>query len=289
MTTTTNKLPGTAGRIAELYGNNIALHSMYDQVGSGFYHSFMAFDTAEVDEIVTAAASRKGGSLLELACGSGRITLPLLDDGWTDVTGLDLSPAMLDLLNERLAGRRADGKPAEVKTVHGDMTDFDLGRTFDVIVLAATAVWNIDADGRAKLFDCVRRHLNPNGVFLFTALAIPGFEEAPAPFEYTSVFVTQDDTSPVLCTFIDHVDPSGLRCTSVLCNRISDGSVSDAAIYSAWTHLVPLPELENKELPAAGLTALNSAEVVNKHQITRASRSSARQRVLYEAGLANAW
>lgn len=286
-TTTTRELPGTAGRIAQLFGDGMSFHGMYDEAGSGFYHSFTAFDTAEVDEIVKAAEPHQGGSLLELACGSGRITLPLLDSGWRDVTGLDFSPAMLDLLAERLAARKAEGKPAEVKSVHGDMTDFNLGRTFDVIVLAATAVWNIDADGRAKLFDCVRRHLAPGGVFLFTAMAIPGFEEAPAPFEYTSVFVTQDDTSPILCTFLDHIDPSGLRCTNVLCNRITDGAVTDTAMYTAWTHLVPLPELENRELPAAGLKVLSSSEVVNKHQITKASRSSARLRMLYEVTLAD--
>jgi len=284
--TTTRELPGTAGRIAELFGNGMSFHGMYDEAGSGFYHAFTAFDTAEVEEIVKAAEPHLGGSLLELACGSGRITLPLLDAGWTDLTGLDFSPRMLELLDERLAARKLEGKPAEMRTVHGDMTDFDLGRTFDVIVLAATAVWNIDAEGRAKLFGCVRKHLNPGGVFVFTAMAVPGFEEAPAPFEYTSVFVTQDDTSPIMCTFIDHIDPSGLRSTNVLCNRIGDGTVTKTEMYTAWTHLAPLAELENTELPAAGLRVARSAEVVNKHQITRSSRSSARLRMIYEAGLA---
>jgi hypothetical protein len=45
--------------------------------------------------------------------------------------------------------------------------------------------------------------------------------------------------------------------------------------------------LENRELPAAGLKVLSSSEVVNKHQITKSSRSSARMRMLYEATLAD--
>ena len=76
------------------------------------------------------------------------------------------------------------------------MTDFSLGQRFEVIVLGATAVWNLDPEARAKLFRCVREHLTPNGVFLFTAMAVPGFEEATAPFEYTSVFVTRTTGLP---------------------------------------------------------------------------------------------
>lgn len=286
MTSTTKQLPGTAGRIADVYGSGVTFHGMYDDEGSGFYHTFMSSDTAEVDEIVAAAASRKGGALLELACGSGRVTFPLMDDGWADVTALDYSPAMLELLNSRLTERKQAGQSPEVSVVHGDMMDFDLGRKFDVIVLAATAVWNVEADGRAKLFNCVRQHLAPGGIFLFTVMEVPGFDEAPAPFEYTSVFATEDAVSPVLCTFIDYIEPTGLRATNVLCNRVVDGQVTETAMYTAWTHLVPLPELEQAELAAAGLRLAQSVEVNSRHQITRSSRTSARRRLLWEAALA---
>ena len=44
--------------------------------------------------------ARYGGPALELACGSGRLTIPLAEEG-VDIEGLDLSPAMLALAREK--------------------------------------------------------------------------------------------------------------------------------------------------------------------------------------------
>ena len=64
-------------------------------------------------------ARQWGGPVLELACGTGRLTLPLARDGH-EVLGLGASRAMLDA-----ARRKAAGLP--VRFVLGDMRDFDLG------------------------------------------------------------------------------------------------------------------------------------------------------------------
>ena len=43
--------------------------------------------------------AKKAGRVLELACGTGRVTLPMAKAG-ARVTGLDLVPAMLDTARE---------------------------------------------------------------------------------------------------------------------------------------------------------------------------------------------
>ena len=79
-------------------------------------------------------ARQTGGPILELACGTGRLTIPPARDGH-EVVGLDLSLAMLNA---------AKAKAAKVKIsfVQGDMRNFDLQRRFPLIVPPATR-WRI--------------------------------------------------------------------------------------------------------------------------------------------------
>jgi SAM-dependent methyltransferase len=61
-------------------------------------------------------------SVLEPGCGSGRMLDAVAHRG-IEVTGIDLSPAMVELSRARLGDRGA--------VVVADMTNFDPGRTFD--------------------------------------------------------------------------------------------------------------------------------------------------------------
>lgn len=69
---------------------------------------------------VIAAAVPAGASLLELGCGAGRVTHPLLERGFA-VTAVDESAQML----ARVRGAR---------TVQSPIESLDLGETFDVVM-----------------------------------------------------------------------------------------------------------------------------------------------------------
>ena len=49
-------------------------------------------------------ARSKGGPVLDVACGTGRVLLPMLEAGF-DVDGVDLFPAMIERLREKAAAR----------------------------------------------------------------------------------------------------------------------------------------------------------------------------------------
>lgn len=109
-----------------------------------------------------AEADRQGGSVLELGCGTGRKLIPIASDGHPCV-GLDLSP---DMLAE--AQRKADERGVTVEWAQGDMRAFDLGRTFDVVLIAANSLLHLhDADDLVSCFRSVRRHLAPGGRVVF--------------------------------------------------------------------------------------------------------------------------
>ena len=79
-------------------------------------------------------AKETGGPVLELACGTGRVLLPLAQAGF-DVTGLDVSQSMLDRLQAKL-----DKEPREVQArvalKCADMRDYRFSQKFKLVFCA---------------------------------------------------------------------------------------------------------------------------------------------------------
>ena len=105
-----------------------------------------------------AEADRQDGRVLELGCGTGHKLIPIASDGHPCM-GLELSP---DMLAE--ARRKALERGVEVEWVQGDMREFDLGRRFDLVLIAANSLLHLhEADDLVDCFRSVRRHLAPGG------------------------------------------------------------------------------------------------------------------------------
>jgi SAM-dependent methyltransferase len=106
------------------------------------------------------------GRILELACGSGRVTTGLLRDGH-QVVGLDLSPAMLERAAARVArlGRAARSRAT---LALGDVRAFDLGARFPLCIMAFNSFEHLYT--RVEVAAClerVRAHLEEGGRFVF--------------------------------------------------------------------------------------------------------------------------
>lgn len=111
-------------------------------------------------EFYADQARQCGGDVLELGCGTGRLTIPLALRG-LNVTGLDLSPAMLGR-----ARIKADESGARVAWVQADCRDFAMGRTFGLIFFPANSFQSLlDRDDQERCLACVREHLADGGRF----------------------------------------------------------------------------------------------------------------------------
>lgn len=107
-------------------------------------------------------ARRAGGAVLELACGTGQLLVPIARGGARAV-GLDLSAPML-----AAARARAAAEAVEVRLVEGDMRAFDLGERFALVYVARNSLLHLlTVDDFLACFACVRRHLLPGGAFVF--------------------------------------------------------------------------------------------------------------------------
>jgi SAM-dependent methyltransferase len=107
-------------------------------------------------------ARQTGGPILELACGTGRLTIPLASEGH-EVVGLDASRAML-----RATQAKADDEDVEITFVQGDMRAFDLGRRFPLVILCCNSLAHLTTNEDVKAgLACVLKHLAPGGLFVF--------------------------------------------------------------------------------------------------------------------------
>lgn len=135
--------------------------------GSGIYwdgRHYDAFNAPVHDDFkfYLAQAQKARGPVLELACGTGRLTIPLRKKG-IDITGLDQAAPMLE---------RARTKAAEaglkVPFLLGDARKFSLGRKFRLIFMAFHSLQHLGRREELEgLFASVSRHLAPGGRFIF--------------------------------------------------------------------------------------------------------------------------
>ncbi len=108
-----------------------------------------------------ALAQETNGPVLELACGTGRVLLPIAALGIPCV-GVDASPAMLAVL-------RAKNPPPNLELVEARMESFDLGgRQFGLVTCPFRAFLHLlDVEAQLAALASVRRHLAPGGIFAF--------------------------------------------------------------------------------------------------------------------------
>jgi SAM-dependent methyltransferase len=105
-------------------------------------------------------AQKAGNSVLEIACGTGRVTIPIAKLGFA-TTGLDIDPQMLEQ-----ARRKSSGLP--VRWIEGDARTFELHEQFHLIFLTGNAfqAFVTNADQEA-LLQRVQAHLRDDGLFAF--------------------------------------------------------------------------------------------------------------------------
>lgn len=95
-------------------------------------------------------------SVLDAGCGTGRVAIELARHG-IDVVGVDRDASML-----RTAERRA----SHLAWVASDLAALDLGRVFDVVVMAGNVPLFTPSGTEQALVAGIARHVAPGGVLV---------------------------------------------------------------------------------------------------------------------------
>jgi SAM-dependent methyltransferase len=111
-------------------------------------------------------AEQTAGPILEIACGTGRVLLPIARRG-IEIHGVDNSRPMLKILEHSLAGEPRD--VGERVTLHeGDMRDFRLGARFPLVIIPFRPMQHMHtvAD-QVSALTTAAFHLSEGGILAF--------------------------------------------------------------------------------------------------------------------------
>jgi len=95
-------------------------------------------------------------SVLDAGCGTGRVAVELARRG-IDVVGADVDPSMLEV---------ARAKEPGIAWVHADLSSLDLGRTFDVALLAGNVMIFLAPGTEGAVVANLAHHLHPGGALV---------------------------------------------------------------------------------------------------------------------------
>jgi SAM-dependent methyltransferase len=142
-------------------GSGVVLRAAQPWADADLAQLYDAF-TFEADlPLYLELAHLQGPRVLEVACGSGRVILPLVRAGY-QVVGIDASAHMLALAQGKLTAARA----ASAQLVQADMRNFQLQRQdFDLALLAVKSfAYLTEADDQLVCLQTIFAHLRPGGV-----------------------------------------------------------------------------------------------------------------------------
>jgi SAM-dependent methyltransferase len=168
----------------------------YDEVSAGMF-------AAEVLEptVRFLADLAGGGRALELAIGTGRVAIPLLERG-VEVAGIELSEPMVAVLRRKID---ADRLPVTI----GDMASVAVPGSFRLVYLVYNTITNLlTQDAQVACFRNAARHLEPGGRFAVEVF-VPQLRRLPpgqlaCPFDVTDEHLGFDSYDLVAQRLVSH-------------------------------------------------------------------------------------
>jgi SAM-dependent methyltransferase len=152
--------------IADIYDTDMGMNAPTGDIG--FYIS---------------CARRCGGPVLELGCGTGRVSLPLVKSGF-EVDGIDASPAMLQILRHKAKSCLTAEELGRLRSQQAEMCNFSADRIY-ALALCPFSTFNylIEEVEQAAMLERVRACLKPGGRFVVDVFA-PHYEVLVLPDDH---------------------------------------------------------------------------------------------------------
>lgn len=132
------------------------------------------YHTTDKDVAMYRELTRKHDRVLEVAVGTGRLALPIAEQG-THVHGVDYSEQMLNVFRGKLDQQSPELRE-RIELTQADMRDFDLKKTFPFVFIPfGSFVYLLNVEDQIACFRSLLRHLEPGGTLV---IDVPTWAEA---------------------------------------------------------------------------------------------------------------
>ena len=157
-----------------------SLASLYDRINGEVYAPYAEF----LDKTIREYSKIEVQDVLDLGCGTGRITALMADKGY-GMVGVDLSAEMLNLAREANEGKNT-------LLLMQDMREFELYGTVQAVYSSFDCLNYLESAGDLRaVFRLVANYLEPGGVFIFDVNTEYRFREVYGENVFTYEF--EDD------------------------------------------------------------------------------------------------
>ncbi len=177
-----------------------SLAPVYDRLNADVDYSGLA---DYIEEQFGLNSTKKIVSVLDLACGTGSMTVELARRGY-DMTGIDLSEEMLAVARAKCDKARFKHP---VLLIRQDMANFELYGTVDAVICCLDSLnYLTDTSLLRRTFMHVHNYLEPDGLFIFDM-------NAPAKFERVygdNAYILEDEG--ILCAWQNEYNPKSKLC-----------------------------------------------------------------------------
>ena len=178
------KLPIFIAKIEDKMNNDYKVgHLIYD---ANMYDGLNTF-LSDLHFYKKWLPKNKNARILELCCGTGRLTIPIAKDGY-DICGVDYTPSMLEQAKIKASEARV-----EINFIEADIRTLNLQEKFDLIFIPFNSIHHLyKNEDLFKTFEVVKSHLKKEGLFLLDCFnpdiqyIVEGEKEQQTIAEYTT-------------------------------------------------------------------------------------------------------
>ncbi len=142
--------------------------AVFDSVAR-YYDDEVTWFTDDIP-FYTEYARGCGGEVLECACGTGRVLIPIAQRG-IKVTGFDISEEMLCVARKKI--EKLDKRTRDNITLfRDDLVHFELHKKFSLIFIAFRSFQSLlTRKDHSACLECVHKHLADDGIFILDLFA----------------------------------------------------------------------------------------------------------------------
>lgn len=188
-------------RDRETDGQYTALARFYDALNSEIDYPAWAL---RLQDSLRRLGVPDGAILLDLACGTGALTVELAASGY-NMIGCDISLDMLNIARERTPPGQ------DILWLCQDMRSFELYGTVGAVICTLDSVNYLLSEKDLKsCFSLVHNYLDPGGIFIF---------DANTPYKFENIYADNDfllEADGIFCGWSNEWNEKTRRCTFYL-------------------------------------------------------------------------